>query len=93
MAYKYTAYTNNKKIVEGTIEVTSESLAEGALYRAGYQNILSLQEVPPALSLERLIPTLFGVKLQETIDFSNQLATLIESGITILNSLKLLQQQ
>jgi type IV pilus assembly protein PilC len=93
MAYKYTAYTSDKRIVQGTIEVTSESLAEGALYRAGYQHILSLQEVPPGLSLERLIPTFFGVKTQEVIDFSNQMATLIESGITILNSLKLLEQQ
>jgi len=93
MAYKYKAYTTDKRIVQGTIEVTSESLAEGALYRAGYQHILSLQEVPPRLSLERLIPTFFGVKTHEVIDFSNQLATLIESGITILNSLKLLKEQ
>lgn len=93
MAYKYRAYTSDKRIVQGTIEVTSESLAEGALYRAGYQHILSLQEVPPGLSLERLIPTLFGIKTQEVIDFSNQLATLVESGITILNSLSLLKGQ
>ena len=93
MAYKYKAYTSDKRIVQGTIEVTSESLAEGALYRAGYQHILSLKEVPPVLGLETLIPTLFGVKTQEVIDFSNQLATLIESGITILNSLQLLEGQ
>ncbi len=93
MAYKYKAYTNDKKIVQGTIEVTSESLAEGALYRAGYQHILSLKEVPPGLSLERLIPTLFGVRTQDVIDFSNQLTTLIESGINILTSLKLLEGQ
>ncbi len=93
MAYKYKAYTSDKRIVQGTIEVTSESLAEGALYRAGYQHILSLKEVPPGLGLETLIPTLFGVKTQEVIDFSNQLATLIEAGITILNSLQLLEGQ
>lgn len=93
MAYKYKAYTSDKRIVQGKIEVTSESLAEGALYRAGYQHILSLQEIPAGLSLEKLIPTLFGVKTQDVIDFANQLATLVESGITILNSLKLLEQQ
>jgi type IV pilus assembly protein PilC len=80
-------------MIEGTIEVTSESLAEGVLYRAGYQHIISLQEVTPGLSLDRLIPTLFGVKNQEVIDLSNQLATLIESGITILTSLQLLEGQ
>jgi type IV pilus assembly protein PilC len=90
MAYKYQAYTSDKKIVQGTIEVASESLAEGALYRAGYQRILSLQEISPGLSLERLLPTLFGVKTQEVIDFSNQVATLVESGISLVTSLELL---
>ncbi len=93
MAYKYQAYTTDKKIIEGTIEVASESLAEGALYRAGFQRILSLQEITPGLSLEKLVPTLFGVKTEEVIDFSNQLATLVESGISLVTSLELLGQQ
>jgi type IV pilus assembly protein PilC len=93
MAYKYQAYTSDKKIVEGTIEVTSESLAEGALYRAGYQRVLSLREVSPGLSLERLLPSLFGVKTQEVIDFSTQLATLVESGISLVTALELLKGQ
>jgi type IV pilus assembly protein PilC len=93
MAYKYQAYTSDKKIVRGTIEVASEKQAEGALYRAGYQNILSLEEVSPGLSLESLVPTLFSVKGRETIDFSNQLATLVESGISLLTSLQLLAGQ
>jgi len=90
MAYKYQAYTSDKKIVRGTIEVASESLAEGALYRAGYQRILSLQVINPGLSLEKLLPTLYGVKTREVIDFSNQLATLAESGISLVTSFELL---
>jgi len=93
MTYKYTAYSIDKKIVHGTLEVASESVAEGTLYRAGYEHILSLKEVTPGLSLERLLPSLFGVKTQEVIDFANQLATLVESGITILTSLELLGGQ
>jgi type IV pilus assembly protein PilC len=93
MAFKYQVYTTDKKIVQGTIEVTSESLAEGALYRAGYQRILSLQEISPGLSLEKLLPTFFGVKTQEVIDFSNQVATLVESGISLVTALELLGGQ
>jgi type IV pilus assembly protein PilC len=93
MAYKYQVYTSNKKIVQGTIEVASESLAESALYRAGYQRVLSLQEISPGLSLERLVPTLFSVKAQEVIDFSNQVATLVESGISLVTALELLGGQ
>jgi type IV pilus assembly protein PilC len=93
MSFKYTVYTADKKVVEGRIDVASESLAEGALYRAGFQNILTLEEVAPGMSLEKLIPSLFGVKTQEVIDVSNQLATLVHSGITIITSLKLLEGQ
>jgi type IV pilus assembly protein PilC len=93
MAYKYQAYTSQKKIVEGTIEVASEKQAESALYDAGYQYILNLTEVSPGLSLETLVPTLFGVKGQEVIDFSNQLATLVESGISLITALQLLGGQ
>jgi len=93
MAYKYTAYTVDKKVVEGRIDVASEILAEGALYHAGFQNILSLEEVMPSMTLERLIPSLFGIKAQDIIDVSNQMATLVQSGITIVTSLKLLEGQ
>lgn len=93
MAYKYQAYTSDKKIVRGTIEVASEGLAEGALYRAGYQRILSLEEINPGLSLEKLLPTLYGVKTREVIDFSTQLATLVASGISLVTALDLLGGQ
>jgi type IV pilus assembly protein PilC len=63
------------------------------LYRAGYNRVLSLKEIRPGLSLEQLIPTFFGVKAQDVIDLSRQLATLIESGVTILTALQLLEEQ
>lgn len=93
MAYQYRVYTLEKRIVQGTIDATSESMAEEALHRAGYHRVLSLREVRPRLSLGQLIPTFFGVKNQDVIDFSRQLATLIESGVTILTALQLLEGQ
>jgi len=93
MAYQYVAYTLDKRVTKGTIDAASERLAEEALYRAGYHRILSLKEVRPGLSLEKLLPTLFGVKTQDVIDFSRQLATLIESGVSILTALQLLEGQ
>ncbi len=91
MAYHYRVYTLDKTVMQGTIDATSESMAEEALYRAGYHRVLSLREVRPGLSLEQLIPTFFGVKTQDVIDFSRQLATLIESGVTIVTALQLLE--
>src|SRR4030042_178018 len=91
--YQFTAYTLDKKIVQGNIDATSENMAEEALYRAGYQRILSLREIRPPLSLETLLPSFFGVKPRDVIDFSHQLATLIESGVSILTALELLREQ
>jgi type IV pilus assembly protein PilC len=93
MAYKYRVYTSDKKILEGKIDIADEKLAEDALYRAGYQQVLSLEELPRRVSIESLIPSFFGVKPREVIDASNQLATLLQSGIPILTALKLLGGQ
>ena len=91
MPFKYRAYTADKMIVQGTIEAANESMAEAALYQQGYQSILSIEQAPPGRGLAELIPTIFGVKTQDVIDFSNQLATLIEAGIPLLTSLRLLE--
>jgi type IV pilus assembly protein PilC len=93
MIYKYKAYSADKKIVEGKIDVASEDLAEVTLYRAGFENIISLEEVTPGTGIEKLIPTFFRVKSRDVIDTSNQLATLIQAGITISSALKLLEGQ
>ena len=93
MIYEYTAYTADRKTVRGTIDGTSEVMAEDALYQAGYQRILSLAEARPKASLRQLMPSFFGVKGGDVIDFSRELATLIESGVNILNALQLLEEQ
>ena len=91
--YRYSACTIDKRIVQGTIDATSERMAEEALYRAGYHLVLKLREIGPGLTLSQVLPSFFGVKTQDVIDFSRQLATLIESGIPILTALQLLEEQ
>jgi type IV pilus assembly protein PilC len=93
MSYQYEAYTPDKRIVRGTIEASSETMAEEILYRTQTYRVLKLREIRPGLSLERLVPSLFGVKSQDVIGFSRQLATLMESGMPIITSLHLLEKQ
>ena len=94
MIYKYRAYSKEKRVVEGKIEVASESLAETALYRAGYQNIISLEEASPAFDLEKITAKFVtNIKHKEIIDISNQMATLVHAGITLSSALKLLEGQ
>lgn len=90
--YKYIANTREGKIVQGTIGVNTEDLAEEALRNAGY-DVLSLRAVKPKQSLEELFPAVLGVKRRDVVDFSRQLATLVESGIPLPNALSLLKEQ
>ena len=91
--YRYEAYTLDKRIVRGRIDASSERMAEGILYGEGYARVLRLQEIRPGATWERWLPGLFGVKTQDVIEFSLQLATLIESGMTIITALGLLEKQ
>ena len=93
MTYKYRAYSAEKKIIEGKIDVASENMAEAALYQAGFRNVISLEEVTPGMNLEKLLPSFVGVKIRDVIEVSNQLATLIQAGIPLLSALKLLGGQ
>ncbi len=92
MPYKYVAYTKTGERVRGTINGASEAVAEQALWRSDYI-IVSIRQVRPRPSLTELMPTFFGVKSRDLIVFSRQLATLIESGITMLSGLQMLGEQ
>ncbi|MFC1926915.1 type II secretion system F family protein [Chloroflexota bacterium] len=92
MSYKYVAYTGDKRIVKGTVNVGAEGQAEEALKKVGYR-VISLKQVKPGLNLEQLLPTFFGVKPRDVIAFSRQLSTLIESGISLAIALRLLEEQ
>jgi len=92
MSYKYVAYTEDKRIVKGTVNVGAEGQAEEALKKVGYR-VLSLKQVKPGLNLEQMFPTFFGVKPRDVIAFSRQLSTLIESGISLAIALRLLEEQ
>jgi type IV pilus assembly protein PilC len=92
MAYKYVAYTRAGERLQGTLNVASEAAAEEALWRSDYI-IVSLRQARPGADLAALMPTFFGVKTRDLIVFSRQLATLIESGITILAGLQMLAEE
>ncbi|MBL7164887.1 MAG: type II secretion system F family protein [Dehalococcoidales bacterium] len=92
MTYQYVVSTLDKKVLQGQMNADSEEMAEAALQQSGYR-VLTLKEARPGISLERLLPTLFGVRPQHVIDLSQQLADLIDSGLNILVALGLLKGQ
>ncbi|UCC17071.1 MAG: type II secretion system F family protein [Dehalococcoidales bacterium] len=91
MNFKYTAYTPQKKIIKGILDVADKSLAIESLERVGY-NILSLKSYRK-LTIEEILPSLFSVKKTDIVLFSRQLAMLLEKGIKFLSALELSKDQ
>ncbi len=92
ISYRYEATTGQGRLVKGTIKAIGEIEAERLLIQQGYIPV-SVEVVPSMFSLEEALPTLFRVKPQDVILFSRQLATLLRSGISLLPSLDILQEQ
>lgn len=93
MNYRYVAYTiNDKKLVKGSISSASEAAAAQLLLTQGYQPI-TLQASTTLPPVEEIFPSLFKVKDKDIIMFSRQLATLLESGVSVVPALELLREE
>jgi type IV pilus assembly protein PilC len=93
MMYRYTAYTSDKRVVEGTVEGVSVETAEASLYKAGFKHILNLQKTGSKIDWKKLIIGTPKIKQQELLDFTSELVILTESGLTLLMALKQLERQ
>jgi type IV pilus assembly protein PilC len=93
MIYEFNAYKEDKQVFTGTITAISEKMAEDALYRAGYKYVLNLKPKPAPRSLAKTLPTFYGVKTTDVIEFSRQLATFLDSGSSLRSALDLLRDQ
>ncbi len=92
MDYSYVAYTEDGEIVRGKLAATSEATATELLAYVGYK-VVSLSPFKPFLSVGKLYEALFPPKPNEIILLYRELATLLESGISIVAALDLLQHQ
>jgi type IV pilus assembly protein PilC len=93
MDYSYVAYTRDRKLAKGKISAANAESASKMLGYSGYQ-VLNLKEHTPFLNLGRLsFLTVRKIKPIDVILFSRQLALLLESGVDIVSSLELLEDQ
>jgi type IV pilus assembly protein PilC len=92
MFYQYIACSESGEIVKGKFTATSEEVIAQMLGVAGYR-LINLRPFIPFLSLEKLTAQLFPVKPNEIIILFRQLALLLESGVNIVTSLELIQEQ
>ncbi len=92
MDFAYTAYTEDKRLVNGKVSALSEEAATQLLGYGGYR-VVSLKQVVPFLNTEKLLARFTSIKSTEIIMFSRQMALLLESGTDIVTALDLLQEQ
>jgi type IV pilus assembly protein PilC len=92
MPYHYQAYMANGEIREGLIDVDTEETAEKILW-ARELTIVELKKVSRKIELGEWLPTYFGPKSRDVVLFSRQLATLVNSGVSITASFQLLAAQ
>jgi len=86
MEFKYTASTAEGSLIDGVVEAESETTAEEILWKSGL-TIIDLKKSIKIPSLYQMLPSLFGVKRHDVIQFSRNLASLLEAGIPILRAL------
>jgi type IV pilus assembly protein PilC len=92
MSFRYVAISPAGEQVSGRIDVPTEDQAERALWDANYR-VVTIRRQREMPGLEKILPSLYGVKKRSLITFSRQLATLLESGVPVLRSLELLEEQ
>lgn len=86
MEYKYTASTAEGSLVNGVVEAESETTAEEILWKSGL-TIVDLKKSLKLPALHEMLPSLFGVKRSDVIQFSRNLASLLDAGIPIFRAL------
>ena len=92
MSYRYVAIAPTGEHIQGALDVPSEAHAERALWDANYR-VISIRPDRKLPGLAQIFPSLYAVKKRTLITFSRQLATLLESGVPVMRSLELLQEQ
>lgn len=92
MAYAYVAFDPNGARITGTLEVPSEEAAERVLWRQN-MTIIEIKRVGERPSLYQLFPTVFAPKTRDIIVFSRQLSTLLDAGIALLQSIRIMRDQ
>jgi type II secretory pathway component PulF len=92
--YKYRVKKGVDKITEGKIEALTEKEAIEKLNGLGFMPLRLEKETEPAQVKSVVVPQVKGrAKFQEITVFSRELASLLKSGVPILNGLNIIMEQ
>lgn len=91
-AFNYRARDNTGKLIRGVIESLSQEEVAEKLRRMGYAPV-RITKVFTGLKLEQLEWNLRRIKTQDIVMFNVQLANMLNSGLSVISSLDILQKQ
>lgn len=86
MDFSYRAASVDGTLVTGVVEADSEQNAVELLWRSGL-TIIDLKRKVKLPPVHELLPSLYGVKRRDVIQFSRNMASLLDAGIPILRAL------
>lgn len=92
MPYRYLAFDPEGNPQQGILDVETEEGAERALWDRG-MTIIQLSHTGRPIDLVRWFPTYLGPGKQDLILFTQQLASLMEAGVSIVSALDLLADE
>ncbi len=93
MWYSYVGYRPSGEMVKGTLEAESEQKAEESLWKSEVTIITLKEKKKGRRSVQEMLPTLFGVKRGDVINFTRDLHSLLSAGIGIHPSLSMLHER
>ena len=82
MKFSYVGRNPAGKAVKGIVEAESEEKAQDILWKSEI-TITSLKQKKGGMSMQEMLPTLYGVKRGEIVTFTRDLHTLLTAGIGI----------
>ncbi|PIQ89085.1 MAG: hypothetical protein COV72_04640 [Candidatus Omnitrophica bacterium CG11_big_fil_rev_8_21_14_0_20_42_13] len=90
--YRYEARDVSGKLVKGTMKAASKEALIARLHRMGYLAV-GADESIGGIKVVSLFADFYGISADSMVIFNIQLASMINSGITILDSLRALSEQ
>jgi type IV pilus assembly protein PilC len=92
--FEYKVRDTQGRLLKGSLEGDSQALVANRLRQMGYLPIAVQQQASAKLQSDLKIPWLSDrVKLKEVAVFSRQFATMINSGLSLIRALNILEEQ
>jgi len=92
MKFSYVGKNAAGKTIKGAVEADTAEKAQDVLWKSEV-TIISLKPKRGGMSMQEMLPTLYGVKRQEIVTFTRDLHTLLSAGIGIYPSLGMLHDR